>query len=431
MNVIAWVQDHLQEAGLEAYWASTLAVLVALLSLLLIAALSFAITKRLLLAGIQKLVARSRVQWDDVLLEKKFFSRLAHIFPALIILQSAPFIFPAQDQLELFLVKSVNVYLVVMVVLAVFSMLHTGEHFLSRTRPFQDQPIGSYFQLGRIVFALVGGILVLSISLDKSPLFFLSTFGAMTAVILLVFRDTILGFVASIQIAANDMVHIGDWVEMPKFEANGDVIQITLATIKIKNFDQTISHIPTYAFISESFRNWQGMKRAGGRRIKRAIHLKQSSVRFCSAQDLERYQRYELIRTHIDQQKESINPTSSNGESSHLAPALINEKQLTNLGLFRRYAETYLQQSEHIHQSPPLILMVRQLSPGPNGIPIEVYCFSRDTRWVVYEKIQADIFDHLIAAVKFFDLEIFEYPSAGATAPTAGLEQFGRPKGAS
>lgn len=409
MTLVDWIKNWLTQAFLPEKWAGPLATLATFLLLVLIGAFAFFVARRLVLTGIRRLVIRSRTQWDDRLLHNKFFSRLAHIFPALVIQGLAPLMFPARDQLEALILKATNIYLVVMLVLAFFSLLKTIEYFLSRTDGLKDQPIGSYFQLGRIVVALVGGILTLSLALDKSPLFFLSTFGAMTAIILLIFRDTILGFVASIQIAANDMVHIGDWVEMPKYGANGDVIQITLATIKVRNFDKTISHIPTYAFISESFRNWQGMKKAGGRRIMRAIYLKQSSIRFCSPEDLEKFGQVELIHNYLQRKAKEIE--QHNQEQQVDKSLLLNGRNLTNLGLFREYAEAYLRQLPYIHRGPDMLMMVRPLDPTPQGLPLQIYCFTNDTQWVSYEKMQADVFDHLLASVAFFDLEIFEYPS--------------------
>ncbi len=408
MPLVNWIESELSAWNLPENWANGLATLIGALALIVVWVIAYLIAKRLILAAIRKLVTRSRTQWDDILLEKKFFDRLAHIFPALVLQAVSPYLFPAQDHLVELVTKGVNIYLVVMLVMALFALLQTLEYFFSQSEGLKDQPIGSYFQLVRIILSLMGGILVLSFALDKSPLFFLSTFGAMTAIILLIFRDTILGFVASIQIAANDMVHIGDWIEMPKYGTDGDVIQITLATIKVRNFDKTISHIPTYAFISESFRNWQGMRQSGGRRIKRSIYIKQSSIRFCLEEDLKKLTQVELLKDRLQLVVQEIN--QHNQEKKIDKSILMNGRQLTNLGLFREYTEAYLRQLPFINLAPGMTLMVRQLDPTPHGIPLQVYCFTNDTRWVPYEKMQADIFDHLLASISYFDLKVFEYP---------------------
>lgn len=408
MPLVNWIESQLSDWNLPENWANGLATLIGALALIVVWVIAYLIAKRLILAAIRKLVTRSRTQWDDILLEKKFFDRLAHIFPALVLQAVSSYLFPVQDHLVELVTKGVNIYLVVMLVMALFALLQTLEYFFSQSEGLKDQPIGSYFQLVRIILSLMGGILVLSFALDKSPLFFLSTFGAMTAIILLIFRDTILGFVASIQIAANDMVHIGDWIEMPKYGTDGDVIQITLATIKVRNFDKTISHIPTYAFISESFRNWQGMRQSGGRRIKRSIYIKQSSIRFCREEDLKKLAQVELLKDRLQLVVQEIN--QHNQEKKIDKSILMNGRQLTNLGLFREYTEAYLRQLPFVNLAPGMTLMVRQLDPTPHGIPLQVYCFTNDTRWVPYEKMQADIFDHLLASISYFDLKVFEYP---------------------
>lgn len=408
-NVLEQLQQWLTTWGLPTDLVSPLAIAGTLLALILLVVLSYWLARRLLLEVVHRLVKRSRTQWDDVLMQKRFFNYLAHLVPAVVLEIASPYFFPQKDWLEALLLRVTNVYLVLMVILAIFALLSTVQYFLSRHSALRDQPIGSYFQLGRIVVGIIGGILMLSIALDKSPVFFLSTFGAMTAIILLVFRDTILGFVASIQIAANDMVHIGDWVEMPKFGANGSVTAITLATIKVRNWDHTMSNIPTYAFISDSFKNWQAMIASGGRRIMRALLIQQHSVRFCSADDLARYREIQLLTDYLDRTAEDY---ASYNLARQIDGALpINGRTLTNLHLFRHYAEAYLRHHPGVHRGEDMLLMVRQLDPTEHGLPLQVYCFTNTTAWAQYEAIQADIFDHLLAAAPYFDLELFELPS--------------------
>lgn len=409
MNVLQQIKQWLAAWGLDDSLIKPIAVVATFLLLMLVVIVSYWLAHRLLLQAVHRLVERSRSKWDDVLMRKRFFSYLAHLVPAVVLQTASTYFFPQTDWLEILILRATNVYMVLMVILVFFALLSTVEYFLSRSEGLRDQPIGSYFQLSRIVLGVMGGILMLSIALDKSPLFFLSTFGAMTAIILLVFRDTILGFVASIQIAANDMVHIGDWVEMPKYGADGSVIAISLATIKVRNWDHTISNLPTYAFISDSFKNWQAMKLSGGRRIMRAMHLRMGSIRLCTPEDLERYRRIQLIRAYLDNRTQEID--QYNHERNIDKSILINGRNLTNVGVFREYATRYLRQHPGVHQRADMLLMVRQLEPTEHGLPMQVYCFTNTTAWAEYEGIQSDIFDHLLAAASWFDLEVFERPS--------------------
>jgi miniconductance mechanosensitive channel len=410
MNVLQQTKQWLAAWGLDDQLIQPTAVVATFLLLMLLVILSYWLARRLLLQAVHRLVKRSRTKWDDVLMRKRFFSYLAHLVPAVVLQTASIYFFPQKDWLEILILRVTNVYMVLMVILVFFALLSTVEHFLSRSEGLRDQPIGSYFQLSRIVLGVIGGILMLSLALDKSPLFFLSTFGAMTAIILLVFRDTILGFVASIQIAANDMVHLGDWVEMPKYGADGSVIAITLATIKVRNWDHTISNLPTYAFISDSFKNWQAMKRSGGRRIMRALYLRIGSIRLCTPEDLARYRRIQLISAYLDQRSQEID--QYNRERNLDQSILINGRNLTNVGIFREYATQYLRQHPGVHQRADMLLMVRQLEPTEHGLPLQVYCFTNTTVWAEYESIQSDIFDHLLTAASWFDLELFERPSS-------------------
>lgn len=272
---------------------------------------------------------------------------------------------------------------------------------------FADKPIASYFQLIRIIIYIGTGILVLSVLLGKSPLYFLSAFGAMTAIILLIFKDTILGLVASVQISSNDMVRVGDWVEMPKFNADGDVIAINLNTVKVRNWDKTVTTVPTYFFITDSFKNWRGMQESGGRRIKRALNINVRTIRFVDPETRERYKKIYLIRDFVTRRQEDIE--KYNAEHNLDTSVLINGRRMTNIGVFRHYVEAYLKNHKRIRQD--MTLLVRQLPLGAEGVPIEVYCFTNTTAWAEFEEIQSDIFDHLLSAAASFDLEIYQQPS--------------------
>src|SRR5690606_24553748 len=278
--------------------------------------------------------------------------------------------------------------------------------FLIASPVFKNKPIASYFQLTRIIIYIAAGILVLSVLLGRSPVYFLGAFGAMTAILLLIFKDTILGLVASVQISTNDMIRVGDWVEMPKYNADGDVIAINLNTVKIKNWDKTITTVPTYYFISDSFKNWRGMQESGGRRIKRAIYINQSSVKFVDIALREKFKTFHLIKDFVN--KRQVEIEQFNKEMGIDNNVLINGRRMTNIGVFRFYVEAYLKNHTAIRQD--MSLMVRQLTPTEFGLPIEVYCFTNTIAWVAYEAIQSDIFDHLLAAARHFDLAVFQSP---------------------
>jgi miniconductance mechanosensitive channel len=258
---------------------------------------------------------------------------------------------------------------------------------------------------------IVGGLLVIAALLDRSPVILLSGFGAMTAVLLLVFKDTLLSLVASVQLTAQDMVRVGDWIEVPQFGADGDVVDVELHTIKVQNWDKTITTIPTHRLISDSFKNWRGMSASGGRRIKRALHIDASSIHFLSEEEIQRYRRFRMLREYLAGKEGELAEYNSQVESADLAEPdrLVNYRRLTNIGTFRAYAWRYLRQHPRIRQD--MTLLVRQLSPGPQGVPIELYCFTNTTAWNEYEDIQADIFDHLLAIVPEFGLRLFQQPA--------------------
>src|SRR5690606_26494463 len=304
-------------------------------------------------------------------------------------------------------IKLTNAYLIVVSMSVFFAVIKVFEYNLSKHPAFKNKPLTSYFQLVRILLYIVTIILVFSVILNKSPLYFLSAFGAMTAILLLVFKDTILGLVASVQMSSNDMVRVGDWVEMPKFNADGDVIDINLNTVKVQNWDKTITTIPTYYFITDSFKNWRGMQQTGGRRIKRAIFVDVHSVKLIDPPMREKLKKYQLVTDYIETRQKEIEEYNAlhNVDTS----VLINGRRMTNLGVYRKYIESYLRSHPKIKQD--MTVMVRQLANENKGIPIEIYCFTDTTAWVEYEAIQADIFDHFYSTSTFFDIEIFQEPS--------------------
>ncbi len=338
--------------------------------------------------------------------ETRAFDKLAHIVPAVLVLLMAPVVFADFGQVLPFIIKLSEAYLIIVSMTVFFAILKVSEFGLSRHPAFNDKPLTSYFQLIRILLYIVTLILVLSVLLGKSPIYFLSAFGAMTAILLLVFKDTILGLVASVQMSSNDMVRVGDWVEMPKFNADGDVIDINLNTVKVQNWDKTITTIPTYYFITDSFKNWRGMQETGGRRIKRAIYVDAYSVKLVDPEVREKFKKYQLVRDHVETRQQEIE--DYNERNNIETSVLINGRRMTNLGVFRKYIENYLRNHPKIKQD--MTIMVRQLATENKGIPLEIYCFTDTTAWAEYETIQSDIFDHLYSTASFFDIEIFQEP---------------------
>ncbi|TNE74127.1 mechanosensitive ion channel [bacterium] len=402
----SWVSVLLTELGLSNQFTPGIRLLILLTGLILVSALFFYITKRFVIQSIYKIFKKSSMHWDDVLADHRVFDRTSHVVPAIILRLFSPIIFKDFETLLPIVNKLTDVYIIIVGVIIVISILKVTELSLEKTKLFADKPVAGYFQLIRIILYISVGILVLSILLGKSPIYFLSAFGALSAILLLVFKDTILGFVASVQMSANDMIRVGDWVEMPKFNADGDVIAINLNTVKIRNWDKTVTTVPTYYFITDSFKNWRGMQESGGRRIKRSLFVNVKTVKFVDPETRERFKKYQLITNYITKRQEEIEKHNIANQID--TSELINGRRMTNLGVFRRYIEAYLLNHKQIHSK--MTLLVRQLPIEDHGIPIEIYCFTKTTAWAEYEEIQSDLFDHLLAAASFFDLEIFQSP---------------------
>jgi len=363
--------------------------------------------RKIFIQIIHTFAAKTKTKWDDYLVENKVFSAVAHIVPLIFMdyfIKSVFYSFPRISEFGIRLTGFVIVFVLLIVVLR---FLNTARDVLSERPKLKDKPIHSFFQLGRIIVSILFSILMISVVFNIDTLVILTSMGAMTAVILLVFKDTILGFVGSIQLASNDMIRIGDWVTMERYGADGDVLEITLATVKVQNFDKTITTIPTYSFISDSFKNWRGMEESGGRRITRGINIQIDSIDFCTTEMLERYGEIELIRDYIDQKEKEIETFNNSNDINK--SVLLNGRNLTNIGLFRHYITKYLENNEHINEK--MTLMVRQLAPTEMGVALQVYAFTKTKEWPVYEAVTGDIFDHLMAAAKYFDLAIFEVPS--------------------
>ncbi len=411
INWINYIEDKTEQSitnlGISEDWASYCRLLLFLLFLVIIASFAFFITKRIITQFLYKVFRKTSFTWDDSFADTGALDKLAHIVPAIFVRLMAPAIFGDFEQMLPFIIRLTDIYLIVVSMMIIFAILKVGEYGLSRHPAFINKPLTSYFQLIRILLYIVTVILVLSILLGKSPVYFLSAFGAMTAILLLVFKDTILGLVASVQMSSNDMIRVGDWVEMPKFNADGDVIDINLNTVKVQNWDKTITTIPTYYFITDSFKNWRGMQQSGGRRIKRAIFIDVHSVKLVDAETRVKFKQYQLIREYIESRQTEIELYN---KKEHIdSSTLINGRRMTNLGVYRKYIEHYLKNHPRIKQD--MTILVRQLASDSKGIPIEIYCFTNTTAWLEYESIQSDIFDHLYATAAFFDIKIFQQPS--------------------
>ncbi len=356
---------------------------------------------------ITTLARKSKTQWDDILVEKKFFAAVAHLAPVLLIEILIPLFFKEFPTFVDYVIRANDVYLIAVVLIMVNRFLNSAQLILSRMDLFKDKPLESYFQLTKIVIGIIAGVLILSVLVSKSPIYFFSAFGAMTAVILFVFKDTILGFIASIQLSANDMIRVGDWVQMDKYGADGDVLEINLTTVKVKNWDKTISTVPTYSFISDSFKNWRGMEETGARRIARSIYINIGSVRFSTPEMIERFKNIHIISQYVADKEVEI--ANYNKEHKIDTSQVSNGRRMTNLGTFRAYAKRYIERHPKVDKTQTII--VRQLEPNEKGVPIQIYCFSSDIAWENYEAVQSDIMDHLLSVVPQFDLLVFQNPS--------------------
>ncbi len=338
------------------------------------------------------------------LLESKFPYAVALIFPYILLKITIPIVFYNYPKLSVVFDKAADVYIVYVLINCILSAVKAFFGLLSERAHFKGKPTKSYVQIISIILWLMGAVVIFSILTGMSPAKFFAAMGAASAVLMLMFKDTIMGFVASVQVTTNDMVRLGDWITMPKYGADGDVIDIALTTVKVQNFDKTITTIPTYALISDSFQNWRGMFNSGGRRIKRAIIIKQNSIRYISDEEIPRFMKIQGIADYIEERQQEIN--EHNDRIGADRSILVNGRNLTNSGLFRKYITWYLENHPGINKN--MLLMVRQLAPTEKGLPFELYAFTASTNWIQYESAMSDIFDHLIAAVTYFDLELFE-----------------------
>ncbi len=364
------------------------------------------LARRALLAAAHAFSRNTKTDWDDILVSCRVFHRLSYLAPAVTVHVLAPAAFETPAT-AMWARRIVEIYALVVLLITVDALLNAANRIYQRFEIAQRIPILGYLQVVKIVLSVGTAIVAVSILIDQSPLILLTGLGAMTAVLLLIFKDTILGLVAGIQLIGNDMVRPGDWIEMPKFGADGDVLEITLNTVKVRNFDMTITTIPTYALIADSFKNWRGMSESAGRRIKRSVSIDVSSVKFCTPEMIAEFEKYTVLRDYVRRKENEL--AEHNRARGLDDSVLVNGRRMTNLGVFRRYVEGYLRAHPMINMD--MTFLVRQLQPTELGLPLEIYVFSADKDWVRYEAIQADIFDHIFAVLPYFELRAFQRPA--------------------
>ncbi len=385
--------------------ATTVSVIIILL---VACVLGYWLTNRFVVDLVHRIVKSTKNKYDDFLLEKKVFNKLAQITPALIVNLTIPHIIDEAPRLAEFLSELAQLWIIAVLLMTFSAFLDALNEIYQHSKIAKNRSIKGYIQLVKVIASIVGIFAVMAVFIEGfqiSRVF--AGLGAMAAVLMLVFRDTILSLVASIQIGANDMVRLGDWIVLPKYGADGEVTEITLNTIKIQNWDKTISTVPVYALVSDSFQNWRGMSDSGGRRIKRSINIDMKSVKFATPELLDKLSRFYLLNEYItDKEKELKKRNQSLNLKENL---VVNSSRQTNLGIFRKYLEAYLHHLPTIHDD--MTFLVRQLQPTEKGIPMEIYVFSKRQEWAVYESIQADIFDHVLAIINEFELRIFQNPT--------------------
>jgi len=406
-KIYGWCYPLFKNWSFEDTLASYLSLLVNI-TILCFLAYGIYIAFRFTLVRLLEIIAKkTKTKFDDLLVTNKTAMYISHLIPLLFVYKSVPVILNDYVYWESVFGKLVGIYIVLLVLWIIRTIFNAFRDYLKQKPEYSDKPIDSYIQVIMIILWMIGITVIISELFEIKPNTLFTTIGAVSAIIILIFRDTILGFVASVQVSLNDMVRIGDWITFDKFGADGDVIEINLATVKVRNFDNTTTTIPTYSMISDSFRNWRGMLNSDGRRIKRHILIKANSIRFLNDNELQNFKKIQLISSYIDTRQAEIEKFN---DTNHVDKSLpINGRNMTNFGLFRKYITQYLQNYPGLNKD--MILLCRQLQPTAQGIPLEIYAFTKDKRFENYEYIMSDIFDHVFASIVYFNLEIFELPS--------------------
>ena len=411
MKIFNWAYDLFKSLNFNDDIASYFNLGVNIIVLVFVSYVLDFLFKKIFIIVLAVIAARTKSSFDDFLVANKTAKYLAHLFPLLFIYKTVPVILSKFTYWEDFFEKGVKIYIIILSLWITRSIFNALKDYLKNKPRYSDKPIDSYIQVIMIVLWIFGITSFVLIMFDTTMKTLLTTFGAISALIFLIFKDTILGFVASIQVSVNDMVRIGDWITMEKFGADGDVIEINLATVKVRNFDNTTTTIPTYSLISDSFKNWRGMLDSDGRRIKRHLLIKSNSVKFLEKDAIEKLKKIQHLTSYIEHRQADIDKYNTNNKIDK--SVIVNGRNLTNLGLFRKYINQYILSHPGINKD--MLLMVRYLQPTEHGIPLEIYCFSKDKEWINYEHIMADIFDHVMASLPYFDLEVFEIISTPST----------------
>ena len=406
-SVSCFLEDYFIRQGMNTEAAAYLNLAINLAALFGMVLIINYLLRRFVIESFKAFTNKTKTTFDDFLIKSNFPKYVGRIIPILLVYATIPTILIDHQYILKGVLFVTNIYIIILVIWIFRSLLRTSKNYLKTRESYYDKPLDSYMQVLMIFIWIVGLMFIFSEIFNRSVMSFAISLGAASAVILLIFKDTIMGFVASIQVSVNDIVRIGDWITFSKYGADGDVTEINLATVRVQNFDNTFTTIPTYSLIADSFQNWRGMQESPGRRIKRAINIKQNSVKFVTSKDLEKFKEISLIAPYVEHRQKEVDKYNRTNEVNTALP--LNGRNQTNLGIFRKYADAYLHNHPAINKE--LYLMVRHLAPTPTGIPLEILCFSKDKRWENYEYIAADIFDHLIAALPYFDLKLFESPS--------------------
>jgi miniconductance mechanosensitive channel len=394
------------ELGLQQKVGPIVMDLIILAVLLVLAFIANYLAKRFILKLVEHFASKSSTKWDDVLVKRKFFRRLSHFAPALVIYLMSSVFF--ENDTAVFVTRRIaEIYMLFVAIFTIDAFLSSVVDVYHSYDTSRKVPVRIIVQVAKILLYAVIGIVILSSVIGKSPAFFIGGLGAMAAVLMFIFKDPILGLVAGIQLSANKMVRVGDWIEMPQYGADGDVVDISLTTVKVQNWDKTITTIPTFALVSEGVKNWRGMSESGGRRIKRSIYIDMTSVKFCNKEMTEKFSKIKYLSDYIQGKEKEL--SEFNIQKNIDDSVLVNGRRMTNIGTFRAYLVSYLK--DHPKISKDLTFLVRQLDPGPNGLPIEIYVFSSDQVWANYEAIQSDIFDHILAVIPEFELKVFQNPT--------------------
>lgn len=405
-QIVERINEGLLALGFSQSQADDSDQIVVLFLIVAIAFLGDVVCRHIVLKLISRLVKQTKATWDDVVFDRKVMIYISHLVPPVLIYIFIPIAISDGATLD-FLQRMCMIYIIAVFLRFISVFMAAVYHVYSERDKFRDRPLKGLLQTAQIITFFIGGICIISILINRSPVVLLTGIGASAAILILVFKDSIMGFLSGIQLSANNMLMVGDWIAMPKYGADGTVIEVTLTTVKVRNWDNTITTIPPYALVSDSFQNWRGMRESGGRRVKRSINIDMNSVRFCTPKMLNKYRKIGLLKAYIDEKEQVVE--AYNKEHDIDNSILVNGRRQTNLGVFRAYLTNYLRSLPDVNQD--LMCMVRQLQPTEQGIPLELYFFSSIKDWVPYEGIQADVFDHVLAIITEFDLRVFQNPT--------------------